>query len=171
MRDVSGLDRPRSAVDRSSCAGFTLVEVMWAMAVFTALAAISVGGLHGWSQAREHSGTAAGIQSVLREAQQRAVTEGRATCVDFNVAAQTYGMYRGACNEAARVLLQGNLRPDANAVRLTAPAFVGPSGPTTGVTFKPRGTAWAGSVQVTRVGASKVWTVSVEGLTGRVTRA
>ena len=39
------------------------------------------------------------------------------------------------------------------------------------VTFKPRGTAWAGSVQITRTGSATVHTVHVEGLTGRISRA
>lgn len=150
--------------------GFTLIEVCWTMAIFAVLATISVGGLRGWSQAHEHSGTAAAVQSLLREAQQRAVTEGRATCVNFDVGAQAYAMYRGACDDPTRVALQTR-HPDADRVRLAAPAFLGPSGLTPGVTFKPRGTAWPGSVQVTRTGSGKVYTVSVEGLTGRVSRA
>lgn len=156
--------RPRAAE------GFTLVEVCWAMAIFGILAAISVGGLRSWTQAREHSGTAVAVQSLLREAQQRAVTEGRPTCVNFDVAAQEYALYRGACDDPARALLQAR-RPDSGHVRLAAPAFVGPSGSTSGVTFKPRGTAWPGSVQINRNGAGKVYTVTVEGLTGRVSRA
>ncbi len=155
---------------RTTDDGFTLVEAMWSIAIFGVLAAISVGGLHGWTQAREHSGTASAVQSLLREAQQRAVTEGRATCVRFDVAAQSFAMYRGACDDPTRVLLQTR-HPDAGRVHLAAPAFLGPLGSTPGVTFKPRGTAWPGSVQVTRTGSGKVYTVSVEGLTGRVSRA
>ena len=153
-------------------AGFTLIELCATIAIFGVLAAVSVGGLQKWTQAREHSGTAAAVQSLLREAQQRAVTEGRATCVNFDVGAQLYAMYRGACDDPARVLLDSR-RPDSGRVVLAAPAFIGASGPTpgSGVTFKPRGTAWPGSVQVTRTGSAKVYTVSVEGLTGRVSRA
>ena len=152
--------------------GFTLVELCWTMAIFGVLAAISVGGFRGWTQAREHSGTAVAVQSLLREAQQRAVTEGRAMCVNFDVGTQTYEMYRGACNDPAPILLESR-RPDSGHVHLAAPAFIGASGPTPGpgVTFKPRGTAWPGSVQVTRTGSGKVYTISVEGLTGRVSRA
>lgn len=151
-------------------AGFTLVEICWAMAIFGILAAVSIGGFRSWTQAREHSGTAVAVQSLLREAQQRAVTEGRPTCVTFDVDAQVFTLYRGACDDPSRTQLQTR-RPDSGHVRLASPAFVGPSGPTSGVTFKPRGTAWPGSVQVTRAGAGKVYTVSVEGLTGRVSRA
>ncbi|HUR74275.1 MAG TPA: GspH/FimT family protein [Sporichthya sp.] len=151
-------------------AGFTLIELCATMAIFGILAAISVGGFQKWTQAHEHSGTAAGVQSLMREAQQRAVTEGRATCVAFDVVAQVYAMYRGSCDDPTRVLLQTR-RPDSGRVHLTAPAFAGPSGATPAVTFKPRGTAWPGSVQVTRTGSAKVYTVRVEGLTGRVSRA
>lgn len=164
--------RPRGSNRRRASpeAGFTLVEVMWAIAIFGVLAAISVGGLRGWTQAREHSGTASAVQSLLREAQQRAVTEGRATCVSFDVGTQAYAMYRGACDDPTRVLLQTR-HPDAGRVHFAAPTFLGPSGSTPGVTFKPRGTAWPGTVQITRAGSTKVYTVSVEGLTGRVSRA
>lgn len=150
--------------------GFTLVEICWAMAIFGILAVVSVAGLRSWTQAREHSGTAAAVQSLLREAQQRAVTEGRPTCVDFDVATQVFTLYRGSCDDAGRILLQSR-RPDSARVQLASPTFTGPSGLTTAVTFKPRGTAWPGSVQVTRTGAGKVYTVTVEGLTGRVSRA
>lgn len=171
MRKVPGHARLRCTVARPrECAGFTLVELMFTVLIFGIISAIAVTGLRSWTRAHQQNGTAAGVQSVLREAQQRAVTEGRATCVNFDVAAQTYAMYRGACDDATRVLLQ-SLRTDATVVRLASPSFVGPSGSTSGVTFKPRGTAWPGTVQVTRTGSSKVWTVSVEGLTGRVTRA
>lgn len=167
---LRGRQAPDRARGRSSDAGFTLVELCWTMAIFAVLAAISIGGLHKWTQAREHSGTAVAVQSLLREAQQRAVTEGRATCVSFDVDAQVFALYRGACDDPTRVVLQTR-RPDSGHVQLATPTFVGPSGSTPAVTFKPRGTAWPGSVLVTRAGSSKVYTVSVEGLTGRVSRA
>jgi hypothetical protein len=53
-------------------------------------------------------------------------------------------------------------------MRLVSPAF---SGTGTGVTFLPRGTARGGSVQLARAGATKVYTISVEPLTGRVSVA
>jgi prepilin-type N-terminal cleavage/methylation domain-containing protein len=178
VRKVSGHGRLGCTPERPACTGFTLIEVMWTMVVFSVLAGIAVSGLRSWTKAHEHSGTAAGIQSVLREAQQRAVTEGRSMCVDFDVAAQTYAMYRSTCVDPARLLLQGPLKTAAADVRLANPVFAGKSNATpsvaivsTGVTFYPRGTAWPGSVQLTRTGSSKVWTVSVEGLTGRVSRA
>ena len=172
MQEVSGHGRLGCTPERASaCAGFTLVEVMWTILIFSIISGIAVTSLRGWTKAHEHSGTAASIQSVLREAQQRAVTEGRSTCVDFDVAAQTYAMYRGACNDVDREAMQAPLRTGGGHVRLASPSFVGIPNPSTGVTFKPRGTAWPGSVQITRTGSSKVWTVYVEGLTGRVSRA
>jgi prepilin-type N-terminal cleavage/methylation domain-containing protein len=165
------IGRAGSLTEKSSAdSGFTLLELMCALAIFGVLSAISVGGLRQWTQAHEQAGTAAGIQSVLRETQQRAVTEGRSMCVNFNVAAQTYAIYRGACNDLAPapVLVAGPLHTASPRVRIAAASFTGPAGTTTGVTFKARGTAWPGSVQVLRDGSSAVHTVSVEGLTGRV---
>jgi hypothetical protein len=140
------------------------------MAIFGILCAVSVGGFRQWWQSHEQSGTAAGIQSLLRETQQRAVTEGRSMCVQFNVATQTYAMYRGACDDVAPapLLLQGPVHTASPNVRIAAASFTGPAGATSGVTFMARGTAWPGSVQVLRDGSSTVHTVSVEGLTGRV---
>jgi prepilin-type N-terminal cleavage/methylation domain-containing protein len=164
--------RMRGWPRRHGEAGFTVLELTCVMAMLGVLAAISVGGLRGWSQAREHAGTAAAIQSVLREAQQRAVTEGRATCVDFAVAAQTYTVYRATCEsiDPSTRPVEGPLSTDAHHVRIADPAF-GPSGSGSGVTFKPRGTASGGSVTVLRDGSATVYTVSVDALTGRISRA
>lgn len=148
--------------------GFTLVEVMVAIVLAGMMMAIAVNGYTSWARASAHSGTAREVQSVMRQAQQRAVTEGRAMCVDFDIPANEYNLYLGACDVASRTLVIGPLQTNHPDVRLTAPSFTAPSGTTTGVTFYARGTAWPGSVQVTRLGSSKVYTLSVEGLTGRV---
>jgi type II secretory pathway pseudopilin PulG len=158
---------PRARTD----AGFTLVEACWTTAIFGVLAAASVTSLRGWTEAHDHAGTAARMQVVLRETQQRAVTEGRPMCVEFDTAAQAYNVYRGACDSGDKIILEGPIRPQGSGPRITSPSFNGPSGPTSGVTFAPRGTAWPGTVRVTRPGSDRVWTVGVEGLTGRVSRA
>lgn len=150
-------------------AGFTLVEVLVTMAVAGLMMAIAVAGWNSWARAREHSGTAQEIGSWLRQAQQRAVTEGRATCLQFDTAQGTWTVFRGSCDDAGRVRVQGPVRTASPKVRLSAPAFTGPTGSThTGVTFSARGTAWPGSVRVTRDGSTKTYEVRVEGLTGRV---
>jgi len=148
--------------------GFTLIEVLVTVAVLGVMMAISVSGWSSWARAGEQSGTASELQSVLRQTQQRAVTEGRAMCVQFDVPANEYTVYTGACDLPARVKTVGPVTTNAASVHIASPAFTAQSGSSTGVTFYARGTATPGTVRVTRNGESKVYTLDVEGLTGRV---
>lgn len=144
--------------------GFTLIEVLVTISLMGVLMAITVSGWSSWAGAREQSGTARELQSVLRETQQRAVTEGTAMCVTF--ASTSYTVWRGSCASpvASRTRVQGPLAVGGG-VRL------GSAGVPAGVTFNPRGTSTGGSVTVTRGGSSKVYTLQVEGFTGRVSLA
>ena len=152
-----------SQPDRDS--GFTLIEVMVVVALLGALMAISVGGYDRWSRASEQSGTARELQTLLRSTHQRAITEGTAMCVLFDTAAGEYAVHRGTC-AALGAKVDGPFQVDGPQVHLASPTFVGSGGP--GVTFYSRGTATSGTVQVTRTGSSKVYTLHVEQLTGRV---
>lgn len=157
------LSPPRDRQD----AGFTLIEMLTTLVVFGIAAAVAVTGLRAWASALDERGGAQAIVAELRRAQQEAVTEGRAFCVDFDVPAGAYTVYRGACDDPTRSPLRGPISPPTG-MRLVSPAF---SGTGTGVTFLPRGTARGGSVQLARAGATKVYTISVEPLTGRVSVA
>jgi type II secretion system protein H len=145
--------------------GFTLIEVMVTLALLGTMMAMAVSGWSSWSKASEHAGTAQEIQSVLRQTQQRAVTEGGAMCVLFDTTANAYTTYRGACEDTAKVRVQGPIEVDSVDVRLSSPAFGSSASP--GVTFYARGTALPGAVRVIRIGSTKEYVVSVEGLTGR----
>ncbi len=147
--------------------GFSLIEVATAMALASVLMAMAVAGYRHWDQASEHSGTARELQSLLRSTQQRALTEGNAMCVRFDTADDSYTVLEGTC-AAPGDSLEGPYDTAGDQVELVAPSFAASTGPTTGVTFFARGTATAGSVEVIRDGSTKVYTVSVEGLTGRV---
>ena len=147
--------------------GFTLIEVLVVISLLGVMMAIAVGGFSSWATASAHSGTAREIQTIMRQAHQRAITEGRATCVWFDTAANTYTLYRGAC-DGPKTKITGPYETGADEVTISSPTFTAPSGANPGVTFFARGTGWPGEVRVTRTGSSKVYVLKVEGLTGRV---
>ncbi len=150
---------------RARAAGFTMIEVLTVIALLGIVMAFAVGGWASWARAHAQEGAAVRIEGTLRQAQQRAVTEGSSVCVLFNAAADTWSTFRGPCG-ATTTLLEGPTGLADHRLDLVSPSFA--SGAASGVTFTPRGSASAGSVLVTRVGATKVWTIKVEGLTGRV---
>lgn len=144
--------------------GFTLIEVIVAIGLACTLMAFAVAGYHRWSAGSQQSGTARELQSLLRNTQQRAVTEGTAMCVLFDTAADSYRVLEGTC-AAPGDQLEGPFETADARVELASPLFASGAA---GVTFFARGTASPGSVKVTREGSTKVYTVAVEGLTGRV---
>jgi len=146
--------------------GFTLLEVLVTISLLGTLMAIAVSGWSSWAKASAHSGTADEIQSVLRHSHQRAVAEGESLCVWFDVPANTYSVYRGTCG-ARTTQVSGPHRTASPEVSIVAPQF-GPANEA-GVTMEPRGTAYAGSVLVTRTGSSKEYRLTVDRLTSRVT--
>ena len=146
--------------------GFTLVELLVVIGLLGMMMAIALGAWGRWAEASAHSGTAREVQSLMRSAHQRAVTEGRAMCVAFDLGADEYALYRGACESSSRQVVRGPMGPGSAKVHLDAPTFTGPV--SSGATFYERGTATAGSIRVRRSGSTKVYTVSVERLTGRV---
>lgn len=157
------MTRPRTPAD----AGFTMLEVMVTIGISGVLMAMAVIGFRGWSNSLDHEGTATRIQSVLRDAQQRSVTEGSLICVRFSTTDDSWTVLRGSCASPSTQLTKDTV--EAGGVELVGPSFTSGAGsPEPGVTFYPRGTATPGSVTVTRNGTSKIWTVKVEGLTGRV---
>lgn len=157
------MTRPRTPAD----AGFTMLEVMVTIGISTVLMTMAVVGFRGWSNSLDHEGTANRIQAVLRDAQQRSVTEGSLICVRFSTTDDSWTVLRGRCADATTQISKDTV--EAGGVEIATPSFTSSAGdPEAGVTFFPRGTATPGSVKVTRNGTSKVWTVKVEGLTGRV---
>jgi len=148
--------------------GASLIELLVAIVLLGLIIAISVSGWKTWARASEHSGAARHVQSLLRQAQQRAVTEGTSMCVAFDTTTDSYTLYQGLCTDPSKVRIDGPFDTDSSAVHLSSPAFTSSSGTQQGVTFSARGTAWPGEVRVTRDGSTKVYRITVEGLTGRV---
>ena len=149
--------------------GFTLVEVMVTIALAGVLMAMAVSGWSSWARSSAQEGAATEIQGVLRQAQQRAVSEGGATCVQFSTATDSWTVLRGGCADTGRSVIEGPVPLDSDQVHLTTAAFSTGTGSSAGVTFSSRGTATPGTVTVGRDGSGRIGTIRVDGLTGRVT--
>jgi prepilin-type N-terminal cleavage/methylation domain-containing protein len=149
--------------------GVTMVELVVVIAMMGALMAFAVVGWSAWASASAQDGAASTLEGTLRQAQQQAVSDGWATCVRLDAAADTWTTYEGACGSGGAQIAGpvglGDQRLDLLDVAF-APAE---DGSTTGVTFSARGTASPGSVKIARDGSERVLTIAVEGLTGRVT--
>lgn len=151
--------------------GITLVEILVAMTLVSIISAISLGSFRNWALASAHQGTAEQIVTQMKLAHERAMTEGVSYCVSFNEPAQTYTVSRFDC-DAATETFNGPIRPHDSRISIVGAAFARPDGTRSpGVTFRPRGSAWPGTVRVTRPGTSKTYTITVEGFTGRVSVA
>jgi type II secretion system protein H len=147
--------------------GFTMIELLVTISVMGIMMAIAVSGWSSWSKASAHKGSARELESMLRQTQQRAVTEARNMCVEFDADDRHYTLYTGECDDGPLVQAGGPFSTNAG-VQLDSASFTGRHATGAGVTFYARGTASPGTVTLTRSGEAKVYTVRVEGLTGRV---
>lgn len=147
--------------------GLTLVELLVGMVIVTILAVSSVSGWSRYQRTVEHRGTAQELVSALRNAQQSSLAEAAAYCVVFSTSNRSYEVRKGSC--ATGTVTRPATRTQSTRVSLASPAFLQPDGTTTSnVSFFARGSATKGAVQVRRAGSTKTYTISVEGLTGRV---
>jgi prepilin-type N-terminal cleavage/methylation domain-containing protein len=153
----------------SSDSGFTLIEVLATMVLFGILSTIAVGGYRQYDSAHEQQGSADKVVSVLRNTQQRATSEGRTYCIRIGSDARSWTVWRTACGTGTQ-----RSSDRTGSAKTTMPAadrsFVSRDGVTssTDIYFYRSGMASAGSLKVVKTGRSKVYTIRVEGLTGRV---
>ncbi|HET8616462.1 MAG TPA: GspH/FimT family pseudopilin [Actinomycetales bacterium] len=169
----------RVASRRGDDSGFTLVELMVTMTVASIMLAIGIFGFANWQRAAQQKGSARELVSTLRNASERAISEGRTYCVDINAAGTAMETWRYTCgvNPAsppapASQLLQ---KTSTQSTKVTLTATVtnpspAPTCPTSYrcVYFYPRGTATPATVVVASSVRTKTYTVTVEGLTARV---
>ncbi len=83
-----------------AAAGVSLVEVCGATAVVGAVTAIALTMVPSWLDDARQDAATTSLTSVLKVAQQRAVGEGRAMCVELDLPAQTWSVKRGQCDPA-----------------------------------------------------------------------
>lgn len=149
-------------------AGFTLIELTIGMLITGILMGLGTAGWTSYQRSVEHRNAAQGLVSALRNAQQSSLAEAVTYCVAFDTASRAYTVYKYACGSTG-TSVKGPVRTASARVTLAAPAFVQPDSSTsTTLSFYPRGSATKGSVKVNRSGSSRAYTITVEGLTGRV---
>jgi prepilin-type N-terminal cleavage/methylation domain-containing protein len=162
---VTRLQAARARRDES---GFTLIELLVAMVIVTTLSTMAVGGWLRYQHANEQRGTAQEIVSSLRNAQQRALAEAVTYCMSFDAANRSYRLYKYSCGAGGTAVGSAH-KTSSVRVTLATPSFQQADGTLAStVSFLPRGSATKGSVVIGRQDGSKKYTVTVEGLTGRV---
>lgn len=168
---------PETSDDWSRDAGLTMIELVVTMALAAILMTIGILAMHSYLISNRQASTAQSIRSQLRGTGERSISEGRTYCVYFTDT--TWAVYRSNCTVATNKAAGPETVYDPS-ITLTSFSFAAPSSPLPGQTtacpvanrcayFYPRGNALAGTLTVTRPG--KTYTVSVEGLTGRVSVA
>ncbi len=151
-----------------------MIELIVTLSIAGVLMSIGILAMHTFLIAQRERGTASDVRSALRSTGERALSEGRTYCVSFTTT--TWTVYRSDCTVPANKVA-GPYRVEDQSITVTAVSFPAPQTPVPGqntacptagqcVYFYPRGTALAGSLQISRPG--KTYTVTVEGLTGRV---
>jgi type II secretory pathway pseudopilin PulG len=144
--------------------GFTLLEAISACLLIAILVGLSVGPWQSYRHARAHKEARSELVAALRNAQISAVAENVTYRVDIDTkAATTYRVGPSGDVKKREYVIEDHT------VAFDSPAFQESSGATsTSAYFYPRGSASKGDVDVVRDGRSKVYVVSVEGLTARV---
>lgn len=148
--------------------GFTLVELTVGMAIFGVLAAFGTSGWLSYQRSVEHRGSAQEIASTLRNAQQAAVAEAVTYCVKFIADGRSYEVRKFSCGPSG-VATGGEKKTQSLRVTHEAAQFLqSDSTLAPEVVFLPRGSATKGDLKIRRTDSDKTYTISVEGLTGRV---
>jgi prepilin-type N-terminal cleavage/methylation domain-containing protein len=153
--------------------GFTLVELMVVMVIAGALMAIGVFSFANYQQMSQQRGTAREAVSLLRNASERAISEGRTYCIDIAADDLSTTTWQRACGPSGTTVGDTTRTQSPN---VTLDATVGSPSPAPEcpashqcIYFYPRGTATPATVVVrSSARPSKTYTVTVEGLTARV---
>ena len=160
-----------------SDAGITLLELIVTITLASILMTIGLLSMRAFLMSHRELSTARDIRSALRNGNELALSQGRTYCVLFT--ATTWTVYKSSCSTGG-TKVSGPFQVDDPSITLTSITFTAPASPIPNQTtacptagkcayFYPRGTALGGSLQVTRPG--KTYTISVEGLTSRVSMA
>lgn len=150
-----------------------MIELLVVMVIVSILASIAMFGFWSWQRTAQQQGSAQELVSQLRNASERAISEGRTYCVNIDSTKRSYTLWRYACDTATGARVAGPYTTQSPNVTLAAtltPPSPAPACPASNscLYFYPRGTAIPATLNVNSSARSKVYTVTVEGLTARV---
>jgi prepilin-type N-terminal cleavage/methylation domain-containing protein len=155
---------PVKRVRPSDDSGFTLLEVITTCLLLGVLLTLGVGPWQSYRHARAHQEARTELVAALRHAQISAVAENVTYRVDISSKKAVVNRI-----SASGTTQQGLYEIDDASVTFAGASFEQSSGVvSSSAYFYPRGSASKGDVTVNRSGRTKVYTVSVEGLTARV---
>jgi prepilin-type N-terminal cleavage/methylation domain-containing protein len=146
--------------------GFTLIELLVTMTLFGIIAAIAVAPYRNYQLTSAHLNSTRKLVGVMRNLQVRAVAENTSYRITFASDGTTWTTERLT---GATWSTTSTGKPTDTKVVTRNAAFRQSDGSLTSTAyFYPRGSATKGSVEVGRTDRAKVYTVTLEGLTARV---
>lgn len=149
--------------------GFTLVETLVVLAIGGIMMGIVSWGYRSYQISADHRGGTAQVVSTFRNAQSRSISEARTYCVRVDAETRTLRLYRYSCDTASGGEIVGGTVDMPRGITFADVRFTRPDGVTgTDAYFYPRGSASPGGLTVRRNASDRTYTVTVEGLTARV---
>lgn len=149
----------RRAAARGPGGGFTLIELIVALAVLGFALVLITGYKAPWSSGVELKGTAAALASALRLARSQAIADDRPVTLDLDLAARRYRVGDGP----AQTL------PDGMSIELLTVAGENRGRTKGDIRFNPDGSSTGGRISLSE--GQRHVAVGVDWLTGRVTVA
>lgn len=158
--------------------GVTLIELIVVMTLIGIVSATTVWGLRQYQRSQALKGTANNVVAALRNAAERAQSEGRTYCVDIATGGKSWSLWRSTCppgpasNSDPATQVGSNTQVQDSGVTIGVTSLDADShGNTCGgalgcVFFYPRGNATGGTLTISR--GTTTYTVKIEGLTSRV---
>jgi type IV fimbrial biogenesis protein FimT len=158
--------RPRPGLpDRNDQLGFTLIELSVVMVFMGVLMALAAPAWKTYQANQEDRSAAAAVVSMMRNAHVRATSEATSYRVDIDAANRQLTLLR---YDGTAYVVRRTEKLDGAKLRLDEVAFTNSAGVPTSAYFYARGTASPGKVVLKRADRDLKHTITVEGLTGRV---
>ncbi len=149
----------------SAQGGFTLIELSVVLGMLGVLLALGTPAWQRYQANQEDRSAAAVVVSMMRNAHVRATAEATSYRVDVDAAGRTLTLLR---YDGSAYVARRSEKLEGNNVRVHEVAFTNSAGVPASAYFYARGTASPGKVVLKRADRDLKHTITVEGLTGRV---